>query len=275
MAVTAPSRAAPPQGARERPAPAACNAVISIEVTNASHFTADTYRLQLAIAGLPGTFSPAYWAESQDDLVQLSVVMDGAEQQLITGQVDDAELDLVARTITLTGRDLSSRFLDSKTAEKFQNQTASQIATTLAARHGLTADVTPLTTKAGTYYEIDHAVLTREQTEWDLLVYLAEREGFDVWVTGTTLHFKPSEAMDAPYLLVWSEPNSIDGNTFASNALDIRSSGRRRWPRTSSSSSGAGTRSSRRGSPSRRAPRRRKASGGAARPRPTSSSGPT
>lgn len=197
-------------------------AVISLEVTNASHFTADTYRLTLAIPGLPAAFGPAYWADSQDDLVQLSVLMGGAEQPLIAGQVDEVEQDLVARTITLTGRDLSGRFLDSKTAEKFQNQTASQIATTLAKRHGLAADVTPLATRAGTYYEIDHAVLTREQTEWDLLVYLAEKEGFDVWVTGTTLHFHPSGATEAPYLIAWSEPNSVDGATFASNALDIR-----------------------------------------------------
>ncbi|WP_435018501.1 phage late control D family protein [Tundrisphaera sp. TA3] len=200
------------------------SAVISVEVTNSSHFTADTYRVHLSISGLPPAFGPAYWAESQDDLVSVAVSIDGGiPQQLILGQVDDAEIDLVGRTISLTGRDLSSRFLDAKTAEKFQNLTASDIALQLSLRQGLDADVVATSARAGTYYEIDHAVLTREQTEWDLLVYLAEREGFDVWVSGTTLHFRPAPVeASTPYVLFWSEPNALDGGTFASNATDIR-----------------------------------------------------
>jgi phage protein D len=63
-------------------------------------------------------------------------------------------------------------------------------------------------------------VLTQEQTEWDLLVYLAQQEGFDAWVSGTTLHFQPPPVATAPpYLLLWSEPG--DG-TFASNAIDLK-----------------------------------------------------
>ena len=194
--------------------------VLSVEVTNASHFTADTYRVELAVKGLPAAFPPTYWADSQDDRISVGISLNGeVPNPLIVGQVDDVSWDLTGRTITLSGRDLSAGFIDNKTAEKFQNQTASQIAQILALRRGLDSSVQATTTLAGTYYQIDHAVATHEQTEWDLLVYLAEREGFDVWVSGTTLHFEPSPAITGtPYLLLWSDPG--DG-TFASNAEDI------------------------------------------------------
>lgn len=196
-------------------------AVISADVTNASHFTADTYRLELTVGGLLPAFNPAYWADSQGDQVSIGVSLNGeTPEPLIIGQVDDVDWDLTGRIITLTGRDLSAGFIDTRTAEKFQNQTSSQIAQTLAARHGLSANVAATSMQAGTYYEIDHAVVTQDQTEWDLLTYLAEREGFDVWVSGTTLHFQPPPAATGtPYLLLWSEPG--DG-TYASNATNIR-----------------------------------------------------
>lgn len=195
-------------------------AVISLEVSNASHFTADRYRVELNVAGLPAGFRPAYWAESQDDRVSVAVSLNGeTPAPLIVGQVDDVDWDVSGRTVTLSGRDLSAAFIDNKTAEKFQNQTASQIAQTLAPRRGLSASVQETTTLAGIYYEIDHALTTHEETEWDLLVYLAEREGFDVWVSGTTLYFQPPPAATSlPYVLLWSEPG--DG-TFASNATGI------------------------------------------------------
>ena len=196
-------------------------AVVSLEVTNASHFTADTYRLELAVGGLPAGLGADYWAASQDDQISLAVSVAGeTPAPLITGQVDDVTWDLPGRTLALSGRDLSAAFIDNKTAEKFQNRTASQIAETLAVRRGLESEVQATTTPVGTYYQIDHAVVTREETEWDLLTYLAGREGFDVWVSGRTLFFQPAPVLSAPpYTLLWSEPG--DG-TFASNATDIK-----------------------------------------------------
>lgn len=191
-------------------------AVWSIEATNASHFTADTFRVELATKGLPPALGPAYWADSQGDQVSLAVQLDGGVPfPLIVGQVDEVEADLTGRRLVLTGRDLSARFLDSKTDDKFTNRTASQIAQLLATRRGLASVVDDTDTPAGTYYQIEHAVLAREQTEWDLLVFLAEQEDFDVWVDGNTLHFQNSPVpTSTPYNLIWSEPG--DG-TFASN----------------------------------------------------------
>jgi uncharacterized protein involved in type VI secretion and phage assembly len=198
------------------------SAVIEAEVTNASHFTADTFRLVLAANGLPPQLGPAYWAGSADDRIGIAVTLGASSlppSQLILGQVDQIDYDLLHKTITLTGRDLSAPLIDTKTSEKFQNLTASQIAQQIALRHGLDSDVEQTTTLAGTYYDQDHTVLTHEQTEWDLLIYLAEHEGFDVWVSGMTLFFQPSPvASTPPYLLRWSQPGAAPPD---SNALDI------------------------------------------------------
>jgi phage protein D len=199
---------------------------IEAEVTNASHFTADTFRAVAVSSGLPAQYGAAYWALSASDQIAISVGYAdaggniGNKTQLILGQIDEVEYDPVRRTVTLTGRDLSAPLIDSKTAEKFQNQKSYQIAQTLAARHGLTASVQKTTALAGTYYDIDNVMLTQEQTEWDLLVYLAKQEGFDVWVSGQTLFFQPSPvATSIPYKLI--APPAGTGNV-SSNAMDVK-----------------------------------------------------
>lgn len=191
--------------------------LIEAEVTNNSHFVSDTFRVVLALSRLPAAYGPAYWGNSEGDRIGIAAGFAGDRAMpLIVGQVDDIDYDPVQRTIALTGRDLSAPLIDARTSEKFVNRTASQIAETLAARHGLVPVVEATRTKAGTYYTADHVVLTQDQTEWDLLTYLAEREGFDVWVSGDRLHFQPSPLETSPaYRLVWSE------EAKASNALDI------------------------------------------------------
>ncbi len=201
------------------------NGFLSAEVTNASHFTADTFHAEAAVNGLPAQYGPAYWATSSNDQIAISVGFAdatgnvGNKTQLILGQIDDVCYDVMKRRLTFCGRDLSAALIDSKTAEKFQNQKSYQIAQTLAARHGLTAQVQTTTALAGTYYDIDNVVLTQEQTEWDLLIFLAQQEGFDAWVSGQTLFFQPSPtATAAPYKLIAPPPG--DGNQ-SSGAVSI------------------------------------------------------
>jgi hypothetical protein len=114
-------------------------------------------------------------------------------------------------------RDLSARFIENKTQEAFINQTSSQVAETLAARRlpEGTPQITPTTTLVGRYYEADHVAgsldqFARTTTEWDILIYLAQREGFDVFVEGTTLHFQPTTPPNtAPYIIRWQPPSPI------------------------------------------------------------------
>jgi hypothetical protein len=48
--------------------------------------------------------------------------------------------------------------------------------------------------------------MTQEEAEWDILTYLAQEEGFDLWVSGQTLNFQPPVPLNStPYLLQWAE----------------------------------------------------------------------
>lgn len=191
--------------------------VVEIEVDNNSFYEADTFRVTLALSAQPPARNLAWWALQSDISVECLIGLPANPDaytasdlpSLILGKVDDLGIDPVRGEITLVGRDLTSVLVDSKTTEKFVNQTASQIATTFAKRHGLTPVVTATTTKAGKYYELDHARLTSQMSEWDLLTYLAQDEGFIVYVKGMELHFEPAPTSTVnPYVLQYEAPTA-------------------------------------------------------------------
>ena len=194
--------------------------VISLEVTNNNYFSPDSFRVEMALSAMPDAYNAAFWADSQAQ-IGLSVGLGpGVQTQLILGLADEIELDLPHGCVRATGRDLSAPFLDNKTEEKFQNQTSSQIVEVLAARHGLTTSVTATTTPVGKYYEIDHARLTSDVSEWTLLNYLAQEEGFDIWVSGSVLNFQPSaQGSDPAYTIQYTPPTAT--SVRAGNFTDL------------------------------------------------------
>ena len=87
--------------------------------------------------------------------------------------------------------------IEARVDETFSNRTSSEIAATFAGRHGLQAAVQQTSTPVGRYYQSEHDRLTIGQfakatTEWDLLAFLAGREGFNLFMDGETLVFGPS-----------------------------------------------------------------------------------
>ena len=132
---------------------------------------------------------------------------------MLVGQIDNIRIDLLDNIATVRGRDLAARLIDTEIAEAFINQTSSQIAETIAARQGLSAQVTETATPVGQYYELDHAryalgVGARASTEWNLLAWLAEMEMFSLSVVGTTLNFGPL-LRSAPRFVALSELISL------------------------------------------------------------------
>jgi phage protein D len=120
-------------------------------------------------------------------------------------------------SVHLDGRDRTTPLIETRTQETFANRTASEIAVLLAERHNLTPCVSPTTTPVGRYYQDEHDRITLNQfsratTEWDLLVFLACHEGFDVFVEGATLYFQPAtQPTDTPVLL---RPSDLIGLTL-------------------------------------------------------------
>ena len=123
----------------------------------------------------------------------------------------------------LSGRDYTSLLIDAKTFDRWTNQTASQIATTLAKRHGLTPKVTATTGAVGKIYEIDKIHDRHGSTEWELLTWLASIYDFVVYVQGMTLYFgpKPDPKTATPYALQWKNPDALTATTFEGNVLSM------------------------------------------------------
>ncbi len=200
----------------------------SVEVDNNVHRSADTFRVVLIADALPKKRNVS-WLASQTT-IEVEVYMtetprnpEGYAPQsgdlLLTGRVDELDYDPAANTVELSGRDLTALLIDTKTSEHFANQTASQIAQTLAGRHGLTPVVVPTKIKAGEYYQIDHADVTQEQSEWELLTRLAAAEDYTVYVRGHELHFEPSNTTAGDYPIVWTPPTATQSKQADLNSL--------------------------------------------------------
>jgi len=168
---------------------------IEAEVITNTHYAADRFSARLALDADPAAAS--FWAGAAEVLADISFGLNGAMHSMIQGAVDRVEIDPIHRLVRIEGRDLTARLIEARTQESFSNRTASEIATILAGRHGLTPIVTQTGTQVGRYYQNQHDRITLDQfsralSEWDLLVWLAGQEGFEVFVRGTALYFQPA-----------------------------------------------------------------------------------
>lgn len=195
-------------------------------VESTGYYQADTFAISLALDADPA-FDAAWWS-SQSDLrleLQAGFATEGQPpswQTVILGQVDRVALDLPRRAVLLNGRDLSCLLIDAKTAETFVNQSAAQVAATLAPRHGLTANCASPAAPVGQFYQIEHSRQTLSSghstsTEWDLLVRLAKQDGADLWCSGTTLNLQPQVPPKPAnsILLAWQPPAQTGGYPHA------------------------------------------------------------
>ncbi len=187
---------------------------IDWEVENNIFREADTFRVSFAVQALPKNMD-ASWLSNMNAAVSVEILagfpanpdapVESELESLILGNADQIHFDPIQNNIEISGRDLTLLLIDTKTTEKFQNQTASQIASALAQRHGLTPVVSETSTKVGKYYEIDHAKMNVEQSEWDLITWLAAEEQFVAYVKGRSLYFQPADsATSSTYPLQWT-----------------------------------------------------------------------
>lgn len=203
--------------------------LIDARVTNNRFASADTFSVSLALDETPGTKYGAAWFGDQERLEVEIFAGLGRDappsQSLVVGRADDVEINFRRRMVLLTDRDFSADLLETQTTEKWPNRTSSEIATDLAQRHGLEARVTETSRPTGHYYRLEHARLTDATTEWNLLTYLAEQEGFDVFIRGKTLHFgPPPDARSAPRWLLTYDPAKKDRAypTITAGQLSVR-----------------------------------------------------
>lgn len=204
-----------------------------IEVTNTAHFSSDTFRLELSVEAAMAvnpSLTPAFWAStvSLNVVIGIGNVTNGTTAapttftQLISGTVDEIEYDFSHQCVVLSGRDYASRFIDNKVNldNSFVNLTSSQVAAQLAAKRNLTTTgITATTTPVGNYYSGNASLQIQDRTEWDLLVFLAQQEGFIVSVIGSGLYFGPA-ATGTPYVVTFQPPTAT--NAIVANVKGMR-----------------------------------------------------
>lgn len=197
---------------------------VSWSVSTNSYFEADTFRIVFAVKGLPAANNANWFAIQKEIFAEIlaGFPKNPANPQpseltsLIYGRIDSIDFNPRDGLITLAGRDLTAALIDTKIADEFQNQTASQIATKFATEHGLTPVVTATTALVGTYYTRDQVTLTADRSEWDLLCLLARDEGFVCFVSQQSLFFEPDPRNAAdPFVVTWVPPSSTNGSPQA------------------------------------------------------------
>ena len=203
--------------------------LIDLEVQGPGPFVAGRFRAVFAM-GVAPALSVGAFAVLGNVPMTIEMSADGVGFVVVlVGQVENIRIDVVANTATLQGRDQTALLIDAEIAESFLNQTASQVAETIALRHGLTPNVTQTAQPVGQYYQIDHSrnalnVGSKATTEWNLLCRLAEAQQFGVSVSNGTLNFGPM--MTAAQSLVTPESFTglqVDLVTMLPAAVAVRS----------------------------------------------------
>ena len=203
---------------------------INFEVENNNYYMADTFHVLMSLTEMPPEYDVTYWktiisiyiniyAGFPPDITNYSP---NNLQNLIYGRVDDITIDRKTRMISLTGRNLLAEFLDNKTTKKYQNSVSSEVAIELATSHGLTPIVTETDTPVGVYYENNYSKLTSEQSEWDLLTFLAQQEGFNCFVKGKNFYFQPKTPLTAKPYVINYDPEDFDAPYPISNCQELR-----------------------------------------------------
>ncbi len=180
--------------------------LLTFHVLNNSHFQCDTFDFDIAAFNQPDGFGLEYWGAESLKGVQIEILSGFLEpgqgnhdippnlKSEIMGEVDDVDASLARGIRHVSGRDLTRRLIDNKIAKTWPDHTASQIVTDLAGQVGLTPDVMATKTPVGKYASGAYSRISRDVPMWDLITGLAREEGYDAYVSGSTLHFGPAQS---------------------------------------------------------------------------------
>lgn len=207
---------------------------LSVEIKASRGSCASTFRVEVstdAVASLLG--------EDWIDADVLSVIVDMAligssstsQQswtQMIAGPVDRVTFEPLAALVILDGRDNAAKLIDLPIEDGYLNRTASEVVSDLGARCDLTVDAMQTTGLIGQYYQIQHSktvfgAYSKHSNGWDLLAELAQIQNYELWVDGTTLHFRQLDVDDTPFVVSVDRSSSgspVSCGTMNAIALD-------------------------------------------------------
>lgn len=165
------------------------------------------------------TYTPKWWRDQTKIEVEIQWGFADGEadpdwKTLISGLVDGKELRTGAGIVRLHGRDYMGALADAKTWKTYVNQTSAEAVQDMVSSLGLTADVDSTSDKVGVYVKEDAQEVattnSRGRKMIDLVNYLADKEGFDVWAEGKTIHFKRPDEDQVPRPVYYSPPEQTE-----------------------------------------------------------------
>lgn len=161
-------------------------------------FSAD---IPLSYPGAEAAFSSL--GENTASIIVSSVAGSGT---LVTGEIDNVDIDYVGRTIAVTGRDQSAKLHETKSAEKWTNKKGSDIVQDLAGRAGLGVMADASTLLAGKLVQIDWARISDNISFASIIHKLAELDGARWFVKNGTLYYQSQDAPQGTYSVNYSPP---------------------------------------------------------------------
>lgn len=200
--------------------------VVSASVDNNSFYQADTFRLALSLSSQPKSTDLAWWASQAKMQMEIFAGFPSNPdsytkndlKSLLVGYVDDIEIDLVGQEIVLSGRDLTSKLIDTKRSISFikgsESFRSSDFVEQIAKEVGLNPKVTQtdIAHSGGGYYQIVKGIVEANATYWDIVTRLAQISKYAVYVSGNDLVFEPRENAKAdPYVIQWQAPDDERG----------------------------------------------------------------
>jgi hypothetical protein len=230
------------------------NTVFEAQVVNNNFYEADRFSIEAALSGLPAPYNTIGWWGAQKQIeVKISAGLQpfgpGGGTVLIEGLVDMPDLRLRSNVLSLSGRDWTSRFIDTMVSDTFLNiqngkiflnMTGSQIVTQLAAQYpdisnNPDTNIWPTSTPVGTYAMGQNAIMFRNRTLWDVMTWLANQEtdtdsagvpqNYVCYVKGKALYWGPQQAPDGIFQIQWGPQSNLDDLELSRNlslANDVR-----------------------------------------------------
>jgi hypothetical protein len=177
------------------------DSVLHVDMTVAGSYKSSQFEVTVATGQTSGT---EQWLTPSAGRVAVTIFMqcqkDDGETVVFQGLADGIAFDPITRVARVQGRDYSSVLINSGYQDSFCNLTASEIASQIARRHGFDENIAATSAMVGSYQSSSYNQMllnahSHITSEWDILTQLATHEEFELFVSGTTLVFAPSTAL--------------------------------------------------------------------------------
>lgn len=131
---------------------------------------------------------------------KFDVGFEGEEiKSFIEGEIDTVSWDFddSGEWVKMSGRSFAAKPYDFSETVKYQNFTSTDVHAKICEIYGLNP-IQPIKTTSmiGEYINEDHSTLTNETSHWDLILYLAQTEGFVTRLRGKDWYFGPMDCLE-------------------------------------------------------------------------------